>query len=252
MPTPLIVISFDRLETLRRSIDSYRRLEDARIVIHDTGSTFPPLLAYLAELQRTGEAEVLLNRPPIASADDLASVRDTVDRMVRAFEATHYVVTDPDIELDPACPPDLLDFYAHLLSTVPDAHVVGPMLRIDDLPQHYPLRRRVIARQSTLFWCKATSRIRWRDAPVEFQRSVIDTTFGMYRSSRPFARMTEGLRTYEPYWARHLDWYVDPENLLADQEWYLRTCSSASHWGGTWLRQWMTKRVGRSTAVRTD
>ncbi|MGH9349857.1 MAG: hypothetical protein ACRD26_21615 [Vicinamibacterales bacterium] len=76
----------------------------------------------------------------ISSEHDLGSVRDTVERCVHQLGATHNIVTNPDIELDPACPSDLLDAYAHLPSRFPDAHVVGPMLRIDDMPEHYPLK----------------------------------------------------------------------------------------------------------------
>ena len=237
MMIPIVVISFNRLHALQRALESYRRLDRARIVIHDTGSTFPPLLDYLAGLQRTGAADVLLHQTAILSERHLNSVAGTVARAVRELRAEYYVVTDPDIEIDGACPSDLLDLYAFLLSSVRDADVVGPMLRIDDLPHCYPLRQTVLTRQHDLFWHKAPTPVPWRSGQIAFQRAVIDTTFGMYRASYSFSRMTNGLRTYAPYWARHLDWYLDPDNLTDDQAWYLRTSSRASHWGGAWLRR---------------
>ena len=61
------------------------------------------------------------------------------------------MVTNPDIELESG-PGDILRFDAHLLPKHPRAQVVGPMLRIDDIPDTYPLKREVIRRHTEQCW----------------------------------------------------------------------------------------------------
>jgi hypothetical protein len=54
-----------------------------------------------------------------------------------------YVVTDCDVDL--ACTsPHAIAIYLTLLRLIPQAACVGPMLRIEDIPQSYPLFARVM------------------------------------------------------------------------------------------------------------
>jgi hypothetical protein len=48
------IISFNRLAALRQCIDSFRHIVGHRLVIHDAGFTYEPLLDYLDELAREG------------------------------------------------------------------------------------------------------------------------------------------------------------------------------------------------------
>ena len=233
-PVPIVVVSFNRLWALERAIASFRQIEGQVLVIHDTGSTHEPLLDYLSDLESAG-VEVRRNRPSIRQPSDLNTVDETVQSwLLRYPDTSHYVVTDPDICICDGCE-DMFDFYRYVLDQrrVP---VIGPMLRIDDIPNCYPLRDRVIRGHTERYWNQVTEAVPWNGESVEVQQAVIDTTFGMYPSELPFRRLNEGLRTRAPYWARHLDWYLDPQNMLADQFAYMNTASGVSHWGGEWLR----------------
>src|SRR2546423_1829035 len=74
----------------------------------------------------------------------------------------------------------------------------------------YPLKFVAAGRHYYQFWSKTPQEITWRDGVIQYQRAPIDTTFGMYRKGFTFRRQNPGLRVYAPYWARHLDWYIDP------------------------------------------
>ena len=41
-----------------------------------------------------------------------------------------------------------------------------------------------------------------------------------------------GMRTYAPYMAQHLDWYIDPDKPAEDQLFYAQTArADIAHWG---------------------
>lgn len=238
--TPIFVISFNRLTVLRLALTSYEQLPGTQIIIHDTGSTYEPLLAYLSELQQSGKATIC-HGPPVLCGDDLNSVAATIERWFSENDADHYIVTDPDVALCDDCH-DLLELYADLLRGFPTAEVVGPMLRIDDIPDHYPVKEFATQRHVEQFWHKTPLSLDWNGKVIQYQKAPIDTTFGMYRMDFKFHRLSSGLRTYAPYWARHLDWYIDPERMEPDQKFYLQTSSDVSHWGGAYLREKLTMR----------
>jgi hypothetical protein len=233
-PVPIVIVSFNRLWALELAIASYRQIDGQVLVVHDTGSTHEPLLDYLSALETSG-VEVWRNRPSIRQPSDLNTVDETIQAWLSRYpDTSHYVVTDPDICICDGCE-DMFDFYRHVLDQR-RVSVIGPMLRIDDIPDCYPLRDRVIHGHTERYWSQANEVVQWNGRSTKLQRAVIDTTFGMYPSELPFRRLNDGLRTHAPYWARHLDWYLDPQNLLADQIAYMGTASGVSHWGGEWLR----------------
>ena len=168
----------------------------------------------------------------------LNSIADTITDWFSCHDAPSFIVTDPDIELE-AGGGDILEFYSDLLAASSQIEVVGPMLRIDDLPEHYPLKAEVIRRHTDQFWHKTPEHLLWRGKELLYQQALIDTTFGMYRKGFQFHRLSRGLRTYAPYAARHLDWYLNPQELSDDQRYYMKHASTVSHWGGAWLRDYL-------------
>ncbi len=234
---PIFIITCDRVTVLRQVIASYVATLDAviEIVLHDNGSRYQPMLQYLAALEDEG-VTVYRTGQRIRTAGQLDSVADSVDDwMARHPQTPHYVVTDPDVALDGSSA-DMLQMYADVLDST-GIDVIGPMLRIDDLPDHYPLKAEVIKRHTAQFWHKEPRFLQWRGRAIAYQRAAIDTTFGMYRRGYRFHRLSEGYRTYAPYLARHLDWYLDPSSLEEDQRYYLGHASDAAHWSGPWLRE---------------
>lgn len=232
---PIFVFTCDRIGVLRDSLASYRRIEpEPIIVLHDNNSTYPPMLEYLRELEREG-VEVVRTGTPIRVADDLNQISATVSDWFSRYDAPYYVVTDPDVAIEDGHS-DILDAYGFLLEQFSDATVVGPMLRIDDIPDYYPLKFVAAGRHYYQFWHKTPEEIAWRGRVIKYQHATIDTTFGLYRKHFTFRRHTQGLRVYAPYWARHLDWYIDPAKMTDDQHWYMQHASGVSHWGGAWLR----------------
>ena len=237
-PVPVFFITRDRVNVLRETIKSLAPLEDeVQVVVHDNESSFPPMLEYMQELE--GQGVKVYRCKHTGSLDDISeSVADTVERWFKETRsrARHYVVSDPDIELDRP-PEDFIKMYQALLRKFPDAAVVGPMLRIDDLPDCYPLKERVIEGHTEQFWHKEPTTVSVLGRRIQIQQAPIDTTFGMYRVGFRFKRLNMGVRVYAPYAARHLDWYIDPDNMGEDQLYYMKSASEVAHWSAGWLKE---------------
>lgn len=238
---PIFIISYNRLTSLQMTIDSYKKYirSPFELVIHDNNSSYKPLLDYLRQLETEG-VTVHYSKEKVAFEKQLDMVSCTIDDWFSRHSASHYVVTDPDIALEGNCE-DILELYACLLDTVKNIEVVGPMLRIDDIPDYYPLKQKVIELHTLQFWHKKPKTLLWRNKSIQYQSARVDTTFGMYRSNFKFHRLSNGYRTYAPYWARHLDWYINPNVMSEDQLYYLQHASGVSHWSGTWLREELNK-----------
>lgn len=127
----------DRLVDLQESIYSYHRYlrTPFEIIIHDEGSTYPPMLQYLQSLEDMG-VPVYRVRPRTPDTS-IEKVTDSVARTVAAYleksKSDVYVVTDPDVALDSA-PPNLLLVYETLLTSL-NITCVGASLRWDDWPE---------------------------------------------------------------------------------------------------------------------
>lgn len=238
---PIFVITHNRLTVLRKTLASFERVIQTpyKVVVHDNASTYEPLKAFLRE----SGLHVYWN-----AGNDLNDVAQTVEAYFRdtGSQAQYYVVTDPDIELDDAMPGDVLDLYAHLLATRRDIVAVGPELRIDDIPDHYPLKADLLRRHRIGHLRDRVITFPWSDTTHRGAVRPLDTTFGMYRRSFTFKRLNKALLTHAPYVARHLDWYIDPAAMADDEVFYMNERTNRwGHWGSAMLRN----KVGRSAQL---
>jgi hypothetical protein len=215
---PCIVITRDRASYTKRCIESLTmRGADLEIHIMDHGSTYRPMLDLLEDLDEHFYVHEAGNRSP-RDLWEWPPLRELVGD-------EPYLVTDPDLVLDPDCPRDWIEVLHRELQCGTVAKV-GLGLRIDDLPDTQ-LARDVIKWESS-FWL-AQERTGAYRAPV-------DTTLAMYvpLSERPEFTISPARRLPAPYLARHLPWYgdLDPEETLH----YRTHCRpGASHWvNGGW------------------
>jgi len=236
-PIPIFIISHDRLKVLRESILSFKQIGTPyQVIIHDNNSTYRPTLEYLKSLEDKDNFTVVYNK-----TNDLNSVSVTIKTFMATSNCQYYVVSDPDIALFNV-DADILEVYQHFLDSNPRIIAAGPMLEIKDIPDYYPLKALAIQRHTDQFWHKEPVPYQWQGKEIHYQSAHIDTTFAMYRRSFTFKNYNIGVRLYQPYSARHLDWYIDPDNMSADQKYYLANASAVSHWGGDWLKSYVDKK----------
>ena len=199
---PHFIIVRDRFEPLLQLVDWIEKSGQERIYFIDNESTYPPLVEYLHDTEH--------NHIPTGSNHG-----HTVMWTQRLFEkycpGEYFILTDPDVIPDENCPDDAYDHIRGLLDDWENITKVGFSLRIDDLPDHYPLKAHAIAHESN-FWGADENGIMFQP---------IDTTFAMYKwRGHKYHDISPSIRTSPPYQARHMAWYTDPNNLSPDEIWY--------------------------------
>lgn len=224
---PIFIITHNRLNILKRSVDSYQKSinHPIRIIFYNVASTYQPTIDYITSKEKEGckiYNSKINNHKLVINA-----IKDYLDKHP---QCKYYVLTDPDIELDNVND-DILDFYIHVLNKT-NVNSVGPMLRIDDIPNHYPRKQLAIKGHTIQFWSKKKFKIKYKNKLFEFIRCRTDTTFQLASRNNIPSNFPNGnvIRCLAPYSARHLDWYLDPNNITPCQKYYSKTSSSISHW----------------------
>ena len=214
MTIPILINSRDRLTWTRELAEWCRELPDARVIVCDNDSSYPPLLEWLDKLERTpGEAI------EVVRFGENAGPRGPW--RVPLGDAEHFVVTDPDLGMS-GIPLDVLEKLRWSLDEFTELVKSGLAIRVDDLPQTAigDLARSTEAR----FWLPEQG---FEAASCQWFHADIDTTFAMYRNGRgPVGCYNPALRLAGVYQCRHLPWYVTDD--LSDEERYYLAQINAS------------------------
>jgi hypothetical protein len=244
---PIFVIVKDRIKVLEQSMESWLTLikSPIEIILLDQESTYPGMIEWLEEKKKEGMRVFRLKNTSPTKANKFPALGGPVRQVCSEMNVLYYVLTDPDIMFETVSG-DILEFYTYFLETNKSFDAVGPMLTIDDIPDHYPLKAEVIKRH-TPFWEASGNYsvigkpqlIKYKGNIIQYQVSPIDTTFALRRLGTPPVYTPNAIRTRQPYTAKHLDWYIDPNDLSEDQKYYIETSlthKGISHWAGTWMR----------------
>ena len=196
----IVINNRNRLTTTRNMVEHLLRMNpEEDIVIIDNGSTYPPLLQWYAE---AGNAFEVVSKGNIGhTALWTLGMQSTLGQ--------YFVYTDSDIELDPEMP---LNWKLQMINLIEKYEInkVGLSIRVDDIPDHYPLKEQVINQQARC----------WQDEvePGVF-RADTDTTFALYKNVG--ANMYQSLRVARMgFKSRHTPFYLD-FNSLSEEERYI-------------------------------
>jgi hypothetical protein len=217
---PLIIINFNQLENLKKTIQFAQSYGFEEIVIIDNTSTYPPLLEYYEEICN----DVTLLRME-SNYGHMVFFKNT--ELYNKYGKNFFILTDADIEPNKNLPKNfrrillknLLKYYSDILK-------VGFALKIDDIPNSYPARDKVLKWEKK-FWEDERSR------NIFF--SHIDTTFALYKPdpkrNMKFAQdFYLAIRIGGNMTARHLGWYINYHNLSDEQRYYTQLADSSSSW----------------------
>ena len=211
---PIIINNFNRLDSMKKLIESLEKRGYTNIYIIDNLSTYPPLIEYY----KTCRYSVFqLGRNVGWKALWKSGI-------YKKFRKDFFVYTDSDVVPVDECPDDFLLFFLKTLKKYKLAQKVGFSLKIDDLPDCYAMKKEVILWEQQFFQRK-------RDEFLYF--APIDTTFALYR---PYGKRrhaffnVEMYRTAFPYMARHLPWYIDSENPDEENLYYITLNHIKTSW----------------------
>ena len=205
-PTPVFLISLNRGDMLKRAICAIRGLtRPTEIIIHDDGSTYPETLTVLSELEGSGIK--VFRYPAIHSAEEVNRIDETVSSYFADWgEPCRYVIAECNVNIS-AADPRALDVYDELLNTYPKVACVGPMLRIRDIPRAHPLFTNFMNHHIEQFWQHKPAIAKTSFGEVAIVPAAVDATFALHRAGEPFLKGKSGLRVYEPFEAKHTEWY---------------------------------------------
>jgi len=208
---PVIINNFNRLEWLVKQINWLEKAGMKNIYIIDNDSTYPPLLSYYAKTKH-----IVLK---LSENFGHESLWKTHLQLWFCFD--YYVYTDPDIIPVDDCPFNTIEYFFELLQKYPTIKKVGFGLKIDDLPDYYVHKQKVIQWEEQ-FWKKQISE--------GLFEADIDTTFALYKPNTNNQCWGETLRTSFPYIARHMPWYNNSTIDSEEEDFYKKHASSISSW----------------------
>ncbi|WP_010182159.1 hypothetical protein [Aquimarina agarilytica] len=204
------------MSTTKKLIESLEKRGYTNIHILDNDSTYAPLL----EFYKTAPYKIHFLKKNYGYKAFWKS------GLWLKFVRSNYVYTDSDIVLNENCPDDFLEYFYKLLKKYPKAHKVGFSLQIDDLPDTFKHKDKVIDWESKFFE---------KEQEPNVFIAPIDTTFALYR---PFSKKGPRdysilvLRTGKPYQAKHLPWYINSNSLDEEEQYYVNSLKTKTHWSG--------------------
>jgi hypothetical protein len=208
---PIIINNRNRYTYLKQLVDWLTHAGYTNLYILDNDSTYPPVLEYY---KVTPAKIIYLNKN---SGYKALWLSDFFDRVKEGY----YAYTDADVLPDKNCPNDVV-FQLYLKLVNYSHEKCGPALKIDDLPDHYKHKLKVIQNE-TPFWIK----------PIEenvFQ-APIDTTFALYK---PFAYGNadecSAIRVGGDLTFLHQPWYENSNQPDEETSYYVSHSSDSSFW----------------------
>ena len=199
----------NRLTSLKAMVEWLLQF-DVEPIILDNDSSYSPLLDWYA---RCPVDVIRLN-------ENLGSVAPWESGTLAKLAQHDFILSDPDLDLS-----DIPHDWQQVLFDGLQAFgkpKCGFSLAIDDLPDHFHLKADVINWESQ-FW-KHPVGDRYFDADI-------DTTFALHRAeSACLPPSSKATRTAKPYIARHVPWYLDSQNISAEERYYIEHASSPTFW----------------------
>ena len=210
---PIFIINYNQLYIMKEMVSKFASFGYKNIYIVDNASSYPPLLEYYENCAAT----------VIRMGENYGYQVMYKSGMVDKLQDRYFVMTDPDLRFAETFPATFVfDFYEMLQSCFKPAETVkiGPALRIDNLPDKYTLKKKVIKWESQ-FWV-----YEWlADSPAYL--APIDTTLALYPphfSSKPSSFKSQSvhkaIRVAGKYVVEHAPWYF--KTLPDDFEYYAK------------------------------
>jgi hypothetical protein len=211
---PVIINNFNRLDSLKQLISALEKRGYYNIHIIDNKSTYPALLEYYKECPYT---VYLLEQ-------NLGINAFWFSGLSKKFRREFFAYTDSDVVPVEECPPDFMKLFLDILKANRFARKAGFSLKIDDIPDHYAMKERVVNWEKQFFTRPKGNRM---------YLAPIDTTFALYRPRgrrRPSNYNVEMYRTAYPYMARHLPWYVNSSDPDEENRYYMEQSKARTSW----------------------
>lgn len=220
MKIKTFLINRDLVTWPKAMLDWIQRIPELEPIILDNGSTYRPTLEWYAQdpcrvisLNFNYGHKVLWS-----SGLFYKEIKDD----------PYYIVSDPDFDMS-TVPLDIVDVMKEGLQRY-NTPKCGPAIRIDDIPNEYPLKNQVLIWE-TPFW----------QNPLEspYYAAPLDTTFALHDTTKCRDHIIGGVRIGEAYTTRHLPFYITPETIDEEIAYYFRHANTQVSSQARHLNEWV-------------
>jgi hypothetical protein len=210
---PVVINNYNRLTHPLQLIAFLENCGFTNIIILDNKSSYPPLLSYYNSCQHQ----------VIKSAVNYGHLALWESGLYHKLKWNYFVYTDSDLVPINECPKNFIEFFRARLEAKVSLDKVGFGIKIDDLPDHFPLKSRVVDYEKK-YWQK--------EVETNIYDAPIDTTFALYK---PLSNLIQGHASTQkanrvgfPYLVRHMPWYVDSKNLTEEEKQFIVSSNTSS------------------------
>lgn len=133
---PIIINNFNRLSMLQKLISGLEQRGYTNIWIIDNNSTYPPLLAWMNEMNDK------YNFVRLQTNVGHLSLFET--GLYKRFWKGYYIYTDSDISIPEYVPNDFVERMWHIMQIFPKIEKCGCALSIDNIPDSFQNKHKVI------------------------------------------------------------------------------------------------------------
>lgn len=225
---PIFIIVHNHYEILKKTVESYEKIikSPIEIIFHNVASFYFETIQYLE--QKKKEKYKIYHSHVNNHHSVIYSVKDYISKNP---SCEYVVITDPDIELFNENGGDILEFYIYLLNKL-NKTSIGPMLEINDIPNEYYNKKLAVQRHKNQFWNLPRKNIIFKNNIYQYIECNTDTTFQLFSSKnipKTFPH-SNSIRVFSPYSAKHLDWYINSNNITPCELFYSNSTTNISHW----------------------
>src|SRR5690606_8906139 len=220
---PVIIINFNQLDNLKNLVDFLLKRDMENIVIVDNKSDYPPLLEYYDNFADNRKVSVERMSENFGHMVFFESAY-----LQSKYGQGYYFLTDADILPNENLPSNfieimfgIMDKYIHKILKV------GFALDLDSIPNHYPLKSKVVNWEKKFWKVPLEADVYYAD---------IDTTFALYKPLYPTkfkvkeSKFYKAIRLAGNFTSKHMGWYINPNQLTEEQMHYMKTSSSSNSW----------------------
>jgi len=223
--TYIFICSYNRLEPLKMLVKALTQRGYKNIVVLDNGTTYQPLLGWY----KTAEVKEVYFCANNYGPEALDCVRNFESDFQQKYNHIvlneYHVYTDSDVVPIDEVPHDFIDNMVEMCKQygIPK---IGLSLKIDDLPDHFVLKNKVVLHESSFF-----EREFIEDDRCRLYKAPVDTTFAVNAPGLACGYSDYAYRAAGTYFAKHMPWYFDSNNLPVDEIYYLDHITGVRpHW----------------------
>lgn len=216
---PFIICNYNQLTYLRNLINQIRFYYPHNpIEVIDNGSDYQPLIDYYHSISIAKEnASVVMHQE-----NDFVK---NLNHNLQYERHDYYVITDPDLSIHPATPPNFLEIFKTAIDTY-GFHHAGFGLITDDIPEWNPKAGWIQGDEKALLTSPVG--ITYDGKQYIGHKAPIDTTFCLYKrdnggwkAPQDGEAWSNSLRLFKAF---HLPWYLHKDHLNDEMKNYFATC----------------------------